>query len=180
MKALNRSANRASKAHAGQGQPCAHAAERGSLAPGALAEAEALCGQRGVRMTDMRRRVLQTLYETHRPLGAYDLAEILAASTRRRVAPITIYRAIDFLLEQGFVHRLATRNAFVACPHRHGPGDVVVFLMCETCGGVDEASAPGVDAALGKVVKDVRFAPSAQVVEIAGLCAHCRPAGGAA
>lgn len=158
-------------------RPCAHAAERASQAPKALSEAEAACRERGVRLTDIRRQVLQTLYETHRPLGAYDLAETLANRSKRRIAPITIYRAIDFLLEQGFVHRLATKNAFIACPHRHGPGDAVVFLLCEACGGVDEASTTAVDAALGKMLKDVRFAPRSQVVEIAGLCSHCRPKG---
>lgn len=159
------------------GRPCAHAAERASQAQSALREAEAACRARGARLTDMRRQVLEILYETHRPLGAYDLVEALASRTKRRIAPITVYRAVDFLLQQGFVHRLETKSAFVACPRRHQPGDVVVFLLCETCGGVDEASAPAVDSALGKVLKDVRFAPRSQVVEIAGLCAHCRPAG---
>jgi Fur family zinc uptake transcriptional regulator len=117
---------------------------------------------------------LESLYDTHRPLGAYDLAESLAARTRRRIAPITVYRALEFLLEQGLVHRLVTKNAFVACPHQHGRHDVVAFLICEKCGGVDEAALPGVNAALDGILTKGRFAPREQIVEIAGLCAHCQ------
>lgn len=155
---------------------CAHATVRAAEAPTALAAAEAVCRERGLRLTPIRRDVLSALYATHRPLGAYDLVEALAGKGERRVAPITVYRALDFLLEQGFVHKLETKNAFVACPHRHEPGDLVVFLICEVCGGVDEASSPEVGKALGRVLGEAHFAPRAQVVEIAGTCAHCRPA----
>jgi Fur family transcriptional regulator, zinc uptake regulator len=154
---------------------CAHAARRAADAPAALSAAEDCCRERGVRLTTMRRDVLSALYDTHRPLGAYDLADALAARSHRRVAPITIYRALEFLLEQGFIHRLATKNAFVACPHRHAPDDLVAFLICEACGGVDEAASPDVGAALGRVLAKAGFAPRARVIEIAGICAHCRP-----
>ena len=156
------------------GDDCAHAAERASQAPQALSEAERICRDRGARLTTIRRQVLESLYETHRPLGAYDLAESLAARTKRRIAPITIYRALEFLLEQGLVHRLVTKNAFVACPHQHGRHDVVAFLICEKCGGVDEAALPSVNAALAGILKKGQFAPREQIVEIAGLCAHCQ------
>jgi len=165
--------------HGATGRACDHAARRAVGAPAALAAAEEACRQRGVRLTAIRKAVLQALHATHRPLGAYDLAETLAARTSKRVAPITVYRALEFLLEQGFIHRLATRNAFVACPHSHGPGELVAFLICETCGGVDEAASPEIGAALGSVLARAGFAPQAQVVEIAGQCAHCRPSAGA-
>lgn len=160
--------------HHGEDGDCAHAAARLKEAPAALDAAEAACRTRGQRLTPIRRAVLETLYATHRPLGAYDLAEALTRQDERRVAPITIYRALDFLLEQGFVHKLETKNAFVACPHHHEPGELVVFLICETCGGVDEASSPEVGAALRRVLTGAAFKPRAQVVEIAGTCAHCR------
>jgi Fur family zinc uptake transcriptional regulator len=146
-----------------------------------LSEAERICRDRGARLTTIRRQVLESLYDTHRPLGAYDLAESLAARTKRRIAPITVYRALEFLLEQGLIHRLVTKNAFVACPHQHGRHDVVAFLICEKCGGVDEAALPSVNAALESVLKKGQFAPREQIVEIAGLCAHCQikePPGG--
>ena len=83
----------------------------------ALAQAEAICRAHGARLTPIRRKVLEALYATHKPLGAYDLAEILGPKGRR-LAPITVYRALDFLMEQGLVHRLASQNAYIACPEQ--------------------------------------------------------------
>ncbi|MDJ1157484.1 transcriptional repressor [Chelatococcus sp. SYSU_G07232] len=159
---------------------CAHAATRAAEAPDAIAAVAEVCRERGIRLTPIRRHVLEALYATHRPLGAYDLAELLAEKDERRVAPITVYRALEFLLGHGFVHKLETKNAFVACPHGHAPGELVVFLICESCGGVDEACSPEVGGALTQVLDKARFAPRTQVVEIAGLCAHCRPQAGRA
>jgi Fur family transcriptional regulator, zinc uptake regulator len=153
---------------------CAHAAHQSERAGDALASAEAACRARGARLTPMRRKVLEALYATHRPLGAYDIAEVLAQKGGRRLAPITIYRALDFLLDQGLAHRLATRNAFVACPHGHAAGDMVAFLICETCGGVDEMSSSGLAGAISELLAGEAFEPQRQVLEISGRCAHCR------
>jgi Fe2+ or Zn2+ uptake regulation protein len=135
--------------HHHHGEACAHAAHQSERAAGALAQAEAACRAQGVRLTPIRRQVLEALYATHKPLGAYDLVALLASREEARsrdgrsqgtrsqeaksrpLAPVTIYRALDFLMEQGLAHRLASRNAFVACPHGHGPGDLVAFLICE-------------------------------------------------
>ncbi|KAA2238290.1 Fur family transcriptional regulator [Salinarimonas soli] len=152
---------------------CAHAEAAASGAGEALARAEAACRARGVRLTPIRRDVLAALYATHKPLGAYDLVEALRRDGERALAPISIYRALDFLMEQGLAHRLASRNAFVACPHGHGPCDLVAFLICETCGGVDELSSEPLSAALRGLLARERFAPRTQVLEIAGRCSHC-------
>jgi Fur family zinc uptake transcriptional regulator len=153
---------------------CAHADDQHARGPEALARAEAACRARGARLTPIRRAVLEALFATHRPLGAYDIADALAAS-RGRLAPITIYRALEFLIAQGLVHRLASRNAFVACPHEHGSRDLVAFLICETCGGVDELSSKGLNSAVSHLLHDEGFEPHLQVLEIAGRCAHCAP-----
>ena len=155
-------------------EACAHADHQHARGPEALARAEAACRARGARLTPIRRAVLEALYATHRPLGAYDIADALAAS-RGRLAPITIYRALEFLIAQGLVHRLASRNAFVACPHEHGSTDLVAFLICETCGGVDELSSKGLSSAVSHLLRDEGFEPHLQVLEIAGRCAHCAP-----
>jgi Fur family zinc uptake transcriptional regulator len=162
---------------------CAHAAHRSAGAPDALAAAEAACLRRGARLTPIRHDVLGVLYSTHRPLGAYDIADALAGQGRRRLAPITIYRALEFLMAEGLVHRLASRNAFIACPHQHAPQDLVAFLICEGCGGVDEMSSAPLGRALSGLLKAERFEPHLQVLEISGRCAHCRapaPAGAGA
>ncbi len=142
----------------------------------ALENAASACLARGARLTPIRRRVLETLLGTHKPLGAYEIAGALGGENGRYVAPITIYRALDFLMEQGFAHRLESRNAFVACPHAHGEEDLIVFLICETCGGVDETSPTAVRKALDAVAREAGFAPRARVIEVAGTCSHCRTA----
>jgi Fur family zinc uptake transcriptional regulator len=156
------------------GGACAHAAHQSDRAGAALASAEAACRAKGARLTPMRREVLEALYATHRPMGAYDIADVLAPKGGRRLAPITIYRALDFLMEHGLAHRLESRNAFVACPHGHDAGDLVAFLICEACGGVDEMSSSRVAGAVADLLAKERFEPQLQVLEISGRCAHCR------
>jgi Fur family zinc uptake transcriptional regulator len=138
-----------------------------------LAAAEALCRQRGVRLTPQRRAVLAALAEAKRPLGAYALIETMRGDNGRAPAPIAIYRALDFLRENGFIHRLETLNAFVACPHRHDSGARIVFLICDQCRHVEEAVADGLNRALAALAKAHGFIADRQVVEIAGRCRNC-------
>jgi Fur family zinc uptake transcriptional regulator len=139
----------------------------------ALAHAERICAARAERLTPIRRQVLEALLSTHQALGAYDLIERLAA-VGPPPAPITVYRALDFLVGQGFVHRIESRNAYAACIHRHASGDPVVFLLCERCGAVGEAAGGGVATALHAAAQAAGFTPKAPVIEVAGICAHCR------
>jgi Fur family zinc uptake transcriptional regulator len=138
----------------------------------ALARAEALCATRAQRLTPMRRHVLEALLASHKPLGAYEIIERLA--DKNRPAPITIYRAIEFLRDNGLVHRIESRNAFVACVHNHGSDDLVVFLICERCGAVGEAPGGGAAEALKASSRAAGFSPKSPLIEIAGICAHCR------
>jgi Fur family zinc uptake transcriptional regulator len=139
----------------------------------AIAHAEAICSERDERLTPVRRRVLEALLESHAPLGAYELIDRLAAGGARP-APITIYRALDFLREQGFVHRIESRNAFIACVHHHATGDPVVFLICEKCGAVGEAASAAVADTIRTASRAAGFTPKTPVIEISGICAHCK------
>jgi Fur family zinc uptake transcriptional regulator len=141
-------------------------------ASAAIAHAETQCAARAQRLTPMRRQVLETLLASHKPLGAYEIIERLA--DKSRPAPITIYRALDFLRENGLVHRIESRNAFVACVHNHGDGDLVVFLICERCGAVGEAPGGGAADALKASARSAGFSPKSPLIEIAGICSHCR------
>jgi len=141
-------------------------------ASSALAHAEALCAARTQRLTPMRRHVLEALLASHKPLGAYEIIERLA--DKNRPAPITIYRAIEFLRDNGLVHRIESRNAFVACVHNHGTDDLVVFLICERCGAVGEAPGGTAAEALKASSRAAGFSPKSPLVEIAGICSHCR------
>ncbi|MDR3422556.1 MAG: transcriptional repressor [Xanthobacteraceae bacterium] len=143
-----------------------------SCTSAALTHAEELCAARSQRLTPMRRQVLETLLASHKPLGAYEIMERLG--DHGRPAPITVYRALDFLRDNGLVHRIESRNAFVACVHEHTDSDPVVFLICEHCGAVGEATGSAVAEALKTSCRAAGFAPKSPVIEIAGICSHCR------
>jgi Fur family zinc uptake transcriptional regulator len=147
--------------------------DHGRCASDAIAHAEAVCTARRERLTPIRRQVLGALLERHQPLGAYELIDRLAEDGARP-APITIYRALDFLREQGLVHRIESRNAFIACGHNHDSGDPVVFLICETCGAVGEAASAAVAETIRNASRAAGFAPKTPVIEITGTCAHCK------
>lgn len=156
--------------------PAFHPHDHAHCVHDALAEAERLCSARGVRLTDIRRRVLELVWASHQPLGAYDILDKLTAEGHKP-APPTVYRALDFLQEQGLVHRIASRNAFVGCNH---PADrhAGYFLLCQCCGNAEELAA---DGALGRAVaaaaRAADFAVERQTLELSGTCRHCRQAG---
>jgi Fur family zinc uptake transcriptional regulator len=142
----------------------------------ALKHAETLCAERSQRLTPIRRQVLEVLLASHNPLGAYEIMDRVAAASGARPAPITIYRALDFLRDNGLVHRIESRNAFVACVNNHASGDLVVFLICEHCGAVGEAASAAVADQLKVAARAAGFTPRAPVIEISGVCSHCRHA----
>jgi Fur family zinc uptake transcriptional regulator len=147
--------------------------DHGRCASEAIAHAEEICAKRNERLTAMRRRVLEALLASHAPLGAYELIDRLAEQGAR-AAPITIYRALDFLREQGLVHRIESRNAFIACVHNHASSDPVVFLICEKCGAVGEAASAAVADTIKSASRAAGFTPKTPVIEISGVCAHCK------
>ncbi len=137
----------------------------------AIAHAEKVCAARSQRLTPIRRKVLEVLAASHKPLGAYDIMNFVGGA---RPAPITIYRALDFLISHGLVHRIASRNAFLACVNNHSTGALVAFLICESCGAAGEAPGGAIGQSLNAAARSAGFTPKMSVVEIAGLCAHCR------
>lgn len=142
----------------------------------AFAAALALCRRTGIALTPGRRRILEILAREGRPLGAYELIERVAQATGKRPAPISIYRALDFLLENGLVHRLASCNTFLACGHGHEAQEPIVFLICERCGEVVEATSDSMRGALAALTASAKFSPRAQVMEVAGRCEACAAA----
>lgn len=140
---------------------------------GALAAAEDRCRREGAKLTPARRLVFEILAEEGRPLGAYDMIERVAAATGKHPAPISIYRALDFLLDNGLIHRLASRNAYLACAHSHEHQDPVVFLICDKCGTVVEAAPKALSRDLATLAAEAEFTPRTQVMEVAGLCRAC-------
>ncbi len=141
----------------------------------AITHAERICALRAQKFTPIRRKVLQALLASHRPLGAYEVIDTLASSMPRP-APITVYRALDFLMANGLVHRIESRNAYLACAQDHGDAAMVAFLICDRCGEVGEIPAGPVAKSLNSAARASGFAPKLSVLEISGLCAHCQKA----
>ena len=139
---------------------------------GAVDAAEALCARHGVRLTDLRRRVLELVWGSHAPVGAYDLLRRLSQE-HRSAAPPTVYRALDFLLEQGLIHRIESLNAFVGCaaPDAAHAGQ---FLICSNCGVAAELEDPRIDRAISRSAAEIGFAVEQKTVELRGLCPGCR------
>jgi Fur family transcriptional regulator, zinc uptake regulator len=138
-----------------------------------MARAERACMRHNARLTSLRRDVLGAVGESHRAAGAYEIIERLARSGPRP-APISIYRALEFLGDIGLVHRIESRNAFLACAHDHDETSMVAFLICDHCGSVGEIPAAPVAQSLNAAARASGFAPKLSVVEIAGTCAHCQ------
>jgi Fur family zinc uptake transcriptional regulator len=138
----------------------------------ALAQADAVCAERGARLTKNRRRVLELVWQSHTPVGAYELLERLREDGHS-AAPPTVYRALEFLMSQGLVHRIETRNAFVGCSqpqHEHE----AQYLLCEGCGEAVEIEIGGIRRRVEALAAEHGFTVAAQTLEARGLCRRCR------
>ena len=79
-----------------------------------LAQAEKICAQRNVRLTPQRLEVLRLMSLQDGAISAYDLLDLLREA-EPQAKPPTVYRALEFLLEQGFVHKVESTNSYVLC-----------------------------------------------------------------
>ena len=144
-----------------------------------LDQAEAACRSRGASLTPIRRLVLGILLHHPRGLKAYDLLDRIKAD-KPGASPPTVYRALDFLMEQGLVHKVGRMNLFVACSHHchheHSPG---LFLVCPRCSGVTELQDERVIQALADSLAAAGHRLESQEVEIGAICPGCQQAGSA-
>ncbi len=139
---------------------------------GGLAAAEARCAKEGLQLTPVRRRVLEILFEAHRAMGAYEILDRLSAEGLGSQPPVA-YRALDFLVTNGFAHKIERANAFVACSHlshEHIP----VFLICRDCKAVAEGQAELEAGNLARVARETGFQIERTVTEAEGLCPNCQ------
>ena len=137
----------------------------------ALQRAAMLCARRGARLTPMRRRVLELVWQSHAAVKAYDvLAELGHADSSAK--PPTVYRALDFLIAHGLVHRLESLNAYVGCPEPDASHQGQ-FLICKSCGGVSEFEAPAIQKAIAAQAAGQGFAVARQTIEVRGVCRAC-------
>src|SRR5688572_13050314 len=140
----------------------------------AMARARTAFAAKGLRLTPLREAVFQVIAAaSHRAIGAYEVLDRMARRGER-LAPISVYRAIDALVAAGIVHRFESRNAFFACHAGHDEHQLV--LACEDCGAVAEVDGAPVFAAIDRVARGAAFAASSAkgaVVEVWGLCGNC-------
>jgi Fur family zinc uptake transcriptional regulator len=143
----------------------------------ALAIAEQLCESRGARFTAIRREVLALIWESHRAVKAYDLLPRIK-DTLQSAKPITVYRALDFLLEQGLIHRVESLNAYIGCSfsdHQHEQ----LLLTCDRCHEVEERPGEQVMAAIAEELQKASFTLHRQAIEVHGICKRCAGVEGA-
>jgi Fur family zinc uptake transcriptional regulator len=136
-----------------------------------LSEAKALCSKRNTRLTRRRLQVLEILLQSHQPMGAYEiLADLNAAQGKAAIAPPIVYRALEFLLDEGLAHRIESKNAYICCVH---PGHqcAAQFLICRGCEKVAELEKR--DFELLSDAARLGFMVDSSVVEITGHCANC-------
>ncbi len=138
-----------------------------------VAEVTAACVMRGLRLTTLRKEVLQLIASSGRPVKAYDLLDALR-SNRSGAAPPTVYRALDFLMEHGFVHKIESMNAFMGCHHLTTAQHSGPFLICDVCQTAFELDDKGINQVISAQADTLGFAPRSQTVEVHGVCSQCR------
>jgi Fur family zinc uptake transcriptional regulator len=151
-------------------QSTARRHDHGRCIDDALRAAERICADRVVRLTPIRRSVLEVVWGSHEPIGAYDIIAKLPRDSRPP-APMTVYRALDFLVEQGLVHRLDSLNAFIGCDRATEP-HAGQLLVCSRCGHVQEIDDARVRRAVTAATADHGFRCD-QAIELKGLCERC-------
>lgn len=139
----------------------------------ALTQARSLCSQRQVRLTPQREQVLRLVWASHKPVGAYQVMDSLSQQSGKTVAPPTVYRALDFLLEQRLIHRINSLNAFVGChsPGHNHPGQ---FLICRQCGVAQELDSQRLSQPARQLAEASGFTVEALALELTGLCPLCQ------
>ncbi|UCZ76643.1 zinc uptake transcriptional repressor Zur [Dickeya zeae] len=138
-----------------------------------VAQAEQLCQQRNVRLTPQRQEVLRLMALQPGAISAYDLLDLLRVS-EPQAKPPTVYRALDFLLEQGFIHKVESTNSYVLCHHFEEHSHTSALFICDRCGQVTERQTEGVEETLRQLAKQAGFALRHSVVEAHGLCGECQ------
>lgn len=151
----------------------AHSHDHAHCIEDALLRADALCAARGARLTSLRRRVLELVWSGHKPRGAYAILEDLSGSEGRPTAPLTVYRALEFLVAQGLVHRIESLNAYIGCA-APGIDHSGQFLVCEGCGTATELDDPRIAEAIRTAARDRGFRIARPTVEVRGLCPACQ------
>ena len=148
----------------------------------ALLNAKVICEKSGARLTELRQQVLMLIWQNHKPLGAYTLMDMLAEQTQRQVAPPTVYRALDFLLNLKLIHRINSLNAYIGCvsPEAHQKSEgtdnqnINYFFICNKCHDTQEVIDQPLINKVIETANNLEFSSQQQWLEVTGLCHQCQ------
>ena len=136
-----------------------------------LEKAQQVCNESGARLTPIRKKVLELILQSHKPIKAYDLLAQLSNEDHLEKPP-TVYRALDFLLENHLIHKIESSNSYIGCEFKHRQLDSK-FLVCDECHEVKEIHEPNLNKSLLEAGNKEGFTINQTNVEIHGICAEC-------
>ena len=137
--------------------------------------AESQCAAAGERLTPARLAAYAELLASKRPVSAYQLIALLEDRQQRKIAPLTVYRHLDFLIRVGLVHRLESTQSYLPCDHPEHAHESR-YLLCSSCGNADEVESESLESLLHNLADQRGFKPENTVVEVKGLCKDCTSA----
>ena len=137
----------------------------------AIKKAESICNQKGLKFTKLRQKVLELIWKNHNYVKAYDLLEELK-KIDDSAKPPTIYRSLDFLIENGFIHKIQSLNAFIGCAHPKEHKECY-FLICKNCQNIEECCSKKIDKVVTSTTGQNNFKPNQVTLEISGICKEC-------
>ena len=138
----------------------------------ALKAAQEQCEKQGLRLTPIRNQVLEIIWSSHNPIGAYDVLQQLQ-ERGHKPAPPTAYRALEFLVSANLIHRIESLNAYIGCPSPDASHQCQ-FYICKECGHIAEVHNTGVTKALAEGAKELGFISQQPVIEVHGVCKGCQ------
>ena len=139
----------------------------------ALEVAKEKCNRQGLRLTKIREQVLEIIWSSHSPIGAYDVLQKLQ-ERGHKPAPPTAYRALEFLVSASLIHRIESLNAYIGCPSPDA-NHQCQFYICDACGLIAELNSKKVLNAINQGAQNLGFTSKQSVIEVHGTCKNCQP-----
>ena len=136
-----------------------------------IQEAEQYCKENGLNFTPVRRKVLEILLHKNTAIGAYEILDLLREAGFKNQPPVA-YRALDFLVQNGFAHKIEQLNSFIGCTHP-GKDHSPAFMICRNCDSVSEEEALVRNFSVSQIASKAGFTVEKAVIEARGLCHSC-------
>ena len=136
-----------------------------------IQEAEQYCQENGLNFTPVRRKVLEILLQKNTAIGAYEILDLLREAGFKNQPPVA-YRALEFLVQNGFAHKIEQLNSFIGCMHP-GKDHSPAFMICRNCDSVSEEEALTRNFSVSQIASKAGFTVEKAVIEAQGLCHSC-------